>query len=135
MIQYIMQPSGSLPIKLTHNCYLYSAIGWSSLTMHRLHHWYTLIYKAILGKIPLSLFFLTRSVNKYKLQSHSHLLLTVPRIRTGDGRNSFSYSAPWSWNSLLNIFKCDDLVKLVEFKQLVDVYIIEECDCFKASCF
>lgn len=117
--------------RLTHHCDLYSAVGWSSLTLRRLKHWYTLIYKAILGKMLFYLCsFLVRSVNKYQLRSHSDLLLTVPKIRTGHGRNSFSYLAPWSWNSLLNILKCDDLVSLAEFKHLIDVYIIEECNCF-----
>ena len=106
--------------RLTHHCDLYSAVGWSSLTLRRLKHWYTLISKAMLGKMPFYLCsFLIRSVNKYQLRSHFHLLLTVPRIRTGQGRNSFSYSVPWSWNSLLNILKCDDLVSLVEFKHLI----------------
>ena len=45
------------------------------------------------------------------------------------------YLGPWSLNSLLNILKCDDLVSLVEFKHLIYVYIIEECNCFEASCF
>ena len=68
--------------RLTHHCDLYSAVGWSSLTLRRLKHWYTLIYKVILGKMPFHLCsFLVRSVNKYQLRSQSDLFLTVPKIR------------------------------------------------------
>ena len=36
----------------THHCTLYTRVGWPSLVTHRLRHWYTFIYKAILGLLP-----------------------------------------------------------------------------------
>ena len=37
---------------LTHHCTLYTRDGWPSLVTRRLRHWYTFIYKAILGLLP-----------------------------------------------------------------------------------
>ena len=37
---------------LKHHCELYSRVGWSALATRRLSHWYTFIYKALLGLLP-----------------------------------------------------------------------------------
>ena len=37
---------------LSHHCTLYSLVSWSSLSTHRLMHWYNLTYKSILGLLP-----------------------------------------------------------------------------------
>ncbi len=37
---------------LTHHCDLYERVGWPSLSMQRLQHWYIFNYKAILGLLP-----------------------------------------------------------------------------------
>lgn len=42
---------------LTHHCELYSRVGWPPLATRRLLHWYTFIYKAILGLLPYYLCF------------------------------------------------------------------------------
>uniref|UniRef100_A0A3P9K1B3 Reverse transcriptase domain-containing protein n=1 Tax=Oryzias latipes TaxID=8090 RepID=A0A3P9K1B3_ORYLA len=34
---------------MTHHCELYSRVGWPALTIRRRIHWYTFIYKALLG--------------------------------------------------------------------------------------
>ncbi|XP_013857613.1 RNA-directed DNA polymerase from mobile element jockey, partial [Austrofundulus limnaeus] len=36
----------------THHCDLYTRVGWPSLFTRRLGHWYTFIYKALLGMLP-----------------------------------------------------------------------------------
>ena len=40
---------------LTHHCTLYAKAGLPSLPVRRLSHWYTFIYKALLGKLPYSI--------------------------------------------------------------------------------
>ena len=40
----------------THHCDLYNLVDWTSLHTRRLHHWFLLIYKTILGITPLYLF-------------------------------------------------------------------------------
>ena len=54
---------------LTHHCELHSRVGWPALTTRRLCHWYTFIYKVILGLVPLSLCVLMKhkSVGPYSL--------------------------------------------------------------------
>ena len=38
-----------------HHCNLYNLVDWTSLHTRRLHHWFLLIYKSILGITPLYL--------------------------------------------------------------------------------
>ena len=58
-----------LYMTLTHHCELHSRVGWPALTTRRLCHWYTFIYKVILGLVPLSLCVLMKhkSVGPYSL--------------------------------------------------------------------
>ena len=63
---------------------------WPCVGLNTGIHWFI---RPFWLKMPFYLCsFLVRSVNKYQLRSHSDLLLKVPKIRTGHGRNSFSFS-------------------------------------------
>uniref|UniRef100_A0A8C7PVH2 Reverse transcriptase domain-containing protein n=1 Tax=Oncorhynchus mykiss TaxID=8022 RepID=A0A8C7PVH2_ONCMY len=71
---------------LTHHCTLYTRVGWPSLATHRLSHWYTFIYKAILGLLPFYLgIFIVQKCGGYSLRSLDFILLTVPNVRTEFG--------------------------------------------------
>ena len=43
--------SGHAPSPFSYTAPIYAAVGWFSLGARRLQHWYTFIYKAILGGI------------------------------------------------------------------------------------
>ena len=60
----------------THHCTLYSLTGWSSLSMRRMQHWFLLMYKAILGKLPLYICVRFAPVcDSYNLRSSAWILL------------------------------------------------------------
>jgi hypothetical protein len=66
---------------LTHHCTLYTRVRWPSLVTRRLRHWYTFIYKVILGLLPFYLgFFIVLKCGGYSLRSLDFILLTVPNV-------------------------------------------------------
>ena len=98
---------------LTHHCTLYTRVGCPSLVTRRLSHWYTFIYKAILGLLPFYFgHFLVQKCGGYSLRSLDFILLTVPNVRTEFGKRAFMYSAPSSWNALQNTFKLEEFVQI-----------------------
>lgn len=102
---------------LTHHCELYSRVGWSALATLRMCHWYTFIYKAILGLLPRYLWiFIVQKVGQYFLRSQDLFLLNVPFAHTDHGKRAFKHSAPSSWNTLQNVLKLDNLITLTAFK-------------------
>ena len=114
----------------THHCVLYSLVGWSSLSTRRFLHWYVLIYKALLGTLPLyinSKFVLAH--NSHNLRSSSWLRCIVPSVRTEAGRRSLSYFGPWSWNDLQTHLKLASLVSLQSFKCKVLELLTTVCSC------
>lgn len=118
---------------LTHHCTLYTRVGWPSLVTRRLSHWYTFIYKAILGLLPFYLcIFIVQKCGGYSLRSLDFILLTVPNVRTEFGKRAFMYSAPSSWNTLQNTFKLEELVPIGVFKSLMKDF---EADSLTCQCF
>ena len=103
---------------LTHDCNLYTRVGWSSLTMRRLKHWHILIYKAIIGALPpyLRMYIHRKCTGSYRLRSENFFLLTVPKVRTELGKRAFSYAAPQAWNLLQTELKLRELVSLNTLK-------------------
>ena len=85
----------------THHCALYASVGWSSLAMRRMQHWYILIYKAILGKLPVYICSRFASLSTPRtLRSSAWMRFQVPRVRTEAGGRSLFHFGPWSWNDL-----------------------------------
>src|SRR4029434_10933099 len=97
---------------------LYSRVGWPALATRRLCHWYSFIYKAILGLLPYNLCFLIKqkSAGKYSLRSEDCFMLTVPNARTEIGKRAFMYSAPSAWNILQKVLKRNYFSSLNAFK-------------------
>ncbi len=97
---------------LTHHCDLYERVGWPSLSMRRLQHWYIFIYKAILGLLPsyLLTYISVNNIGTYNLRSQDLFLLSVPKVRTELGKKAFKYAAPSTRNKL---------VSLVAFKRML----------------
>lgn len=119
----------------THHCTLYMRVGWPSLTLRRLSHWYLFIYKAILRQLPsyLCTFIALQYNNNYRLRSQNSVLLTVPKTRTEFGKKAFQLSAPLAWNELQRTMKLQELVSLNNFKARVKVMEENEmqvCKCF-----
>lgn len=73
---------------LTHHCELYSRVGWPALATRRLVHWFTFIYKAILGLLPsyLCIFISQKNIEQYTLRSQDFFMLSVPSARTETGK-------------------------------------------------
>ena len=115
----------------THHCTLYSLVGWSSLTLRRLQHWYILVYKIILGKLP---FYLNQKFmpleSSHNLRSHRWFQYKVPPIRTQAGKASLFYYGPWSWNDLQAKLKLETLISLNDFKLRVKEVLTAGCICF-----
>ena len=66
----------------THHCILYSLVGWTSLTSRRMLHWYTFIYKAILGDLPSYICSKFQQIqNSLNLRSNCWLRYVVPTTR------------------------------------------------------
>ena len=115
----------------THHCTLYSLVGWSSLTSRRLFHWYMLIYKAILGKLPSYIGSKFVPVqNSHNLRSSAWLRYVTPSIKSEAGKKSLSYFGPWSWNDLQTRLKLAVLIPLVSFKRIVSGSLSSQCSCF-----
>lgn len=87
---------------LTRHCELYSRVGWPPLATRRLCHWYTFIYKAILGLLPsyLCVYIIQKRNGQHFLRSQDFFMLSVPKTRTEMGKKAFLYSAPSAWNTL-----------------------------------
>lgn len=119
---------------LTHHCNLYTRVGWSSLTTRRLKHWHILIYKAILGALPLYLrmYINRKCTGSYRLRSENFFLLTVPKVRTDLGKRAFSYAAPQAWNLLQTELKLRELVSLNALKATLTDLEAGRCVC---KCF
>lgn len=110
--------TGSKP--LTHHCTLYSLVNWSSLSIRRTLHWYTFIYKSILGLLPAYLSnYLSCKQSTYSLRTHDFITYFIPVVRTEKGKRAFSYAAPSSWNSLQLSLKLSSLIPLSSFKLLL----------------
>lgn len=103
---------------LTHHCDLYLRVNWPSLAIRRQGHWYTFIYKAMLGLLPPYICTLVTRTNSgsYSLRSNDQLLLSVPLVRTELGKKAFVHSAPFSWNLLQKDWKLTELLSLNVFK-------------------
>lgn len=117
----------------THHCTLYSLVGWPSLFTRRLFHWYFLIYKIILGKLPLYLSVkFSAQTNAYNLRSLRWLHFNVPTVKKKMfGEASLAYYGPWSWNDLQNSLKLENLnTSLHVFKQRVKAMYPIVCNCF-----
>ena len=71
----------------THHCILYSLVGWTSLTSRRMLHWYTFIYKAILGDLPSYICSKFQPIqNSLNLRSNCWLRHVVPTTRSEAGK-------------------------------------------------
>ena len=78
-------------------------IGWPALSTRRLSHYCTFIYKAILGVLPsyVCSLIMRKSAGPHFLRSQDLVLLSVPNVRTEQGKKAFVYStAPTVWNTL-----------------------------------
>ena len=119
---------------LTHHCELYSRVGWPALATRRLCHWYSFIYKAILGLLPYYLCVLIKqkSAGNYSLRSQDCFMLTVPNARTEIGKRAFVYSAPSAWNILQKVLKLNDFISLNAFKLKMKKI---ETDSLRCKCF
>jgi len=85
----------------THHCKLYALVGWKSLTTLRLTHWYQLIYKSLLGKVPSYLSCLVSiALPSRILRSSRYIVLVTPKVRTAFGQKSFQFAAAKDWNEL-----------------------------------
>lgn len=120
---------------LTHHCTLYAKVGWLSLSARRLLHWYTFIYKTLIGLLPSYLCtYLTITPNLvYSLRSQDYISAPVPRTRTEFGKRAFMYSAPSTWNELQKTLKLQALVTMSDFKAHVTDFVTSElgiCKCF-----
>ncbi len=106
---------------LTHHCDLYERVGWPSLSMRRLQHWYIFIYKDILGLLQsyLLTYISVNNIGTYNLRSQDLFLLSVPKVRTELGKKAFKYAAPSTWNKLQKSMKLNKLVSLVAFKRML----------------
>lgn len=114
----------------THHCELYALVGWPSLTMRRLTHWYQLIYKSLLGKVPLYLSCLvTIAVPTRSLRSSRYIALVTPKVCTTFGRQSFQFAAANDWNGLQKTLKLETLISPVAFKLLLSEHLTDLCTC------
>lgn len=114
----------------THHCELYALVGWPSLTMRRLTHWYQLIYKSLLGKVPLYLSCLvTIAVPTRSLRSSRYIALVTPKVCTTFGRQSFQFAAANNWNGLQKTLKLKTLMSPVAFKLLLSEHLTDLCTC------
>ena len=116
---------------LTHRCDLYSLIQWPSLHIRRQIHWFSYIYKSIIGKTPPYLSSLlniaTKSLN---LRSSKYINLDLPSVRIDFGCHSFQYSAAFDWNELQKTLKLDSLISLPCLKkQLHEIVTDDVCSC------
>lgn len=119
---------------MTHHCELFSRVGWPSLVTRRQGHWYTFIFKAMLGLLPpyICTLITQRSVDSYSLRSNDQLLLSVPFARTELGKKAFVHLAPFAWNMLQKDWKLTELLSLNTFKTKLKAMETASimCNCF-----
>lgn len=74
-----------------------------------------------------------RNVDCYGLRSNDHLLLSVPCVRTEQGKRAFAYSARYTWNTLQKDLKIIELISLSDFKSRMSALetASQICNCFK----
>ena len=114
----------------THHCDLYNLVDWTSLHTRRLHHWFLLIYKSILGITPHYLSSLLHiSQPARNLRSSTFLNLSIPKARTVFGRHAFRFAAAYDWNTLQHTLKLSVLTSLSVFKQNLIHIIVDSCTC------
>jgi len=80
----------------THYYLLYTRVGWSALSAHRLKHLHVIIYKSILGLLPqyLQTYIRRKDSGSYSLRSQDLFLLTLSNIQAEMGKRTFKYAAP-----------------------------------------
>ena len=117
----------------THHCQLYSQVGWPALSSRRLSHYCIFIYKAILGVLPSYVCSLItrKSVGPHFLCLQDLVLLSVPNVRTEQGKKAFVYSAPTVWNTLQKDLGLVELISLNAFKLKMKEIDSLRCQCFK----
>ncbi len=119
---------------LTHHNEFYCQVRWPPLATLRLAHWYTFIYKVILGLLPqcLCVLITQKSVEQYSLRSQDFAMLSVPNAQTEIEKRAFRYSAPSAWTLLQNGLKLKELVSLKAFISKMKAL---EADSIRCRCF
>lgn len=115
----------------THHCALYSSVNWPSLHNRRKIHWFTFIYKTLLGHSPPYLGHLLQPKPvTYNTRSSLHLQLSIPKTNSAFGLTSFQSAATSDWNALQNILKLDKLIPISSFKTSISYLFTDICSCF-----
>lgn len=90
--------------------------------MLRFLHWYSFIYKSILGLLSLYYFsYMTRKQFSYRLLSQDFMTFNVPSVRTELGRMTCTYSTLSTWNSLQQSLKLSNLIPLGDLKLFLEL--------------
>ncbi len=114
----------------THHCALYEMVGWPSLHLRGYKHWLILVYKAIVGQLPLYMTsLLTVNSQGYNLRSSRYILLNVPLMKTEFGKTAFIYSAPTAWNEIQRSLKLTVFISINEFKLYLNQLFQIVCTC------
>lgn len=115
---------------LTHHCALYERVGWPSLHIRRNKHWLILVYKAIIGQLPLYMSSLLTVVSQeYNLRTSRYILLKIPSMKTEFGKTAFVFSAPTAWNELQKSLKLIVYISVNEFKSYLKETLQTVCTC------
>lgn len=110
--------------------FLYAAANCPSLSVHRLSHWLTIIYKSILGLLPTYLcLHMCKNLSRYGLRSQDIIQMQAPRVRTELGKKDFKFFAPSTWNDVQKDLKLSDLITMGKFKSILKDREISSCDC------
>ena len=122
-----------LPFR-THHCTLYAAVGWFSLGARRLQHWYTFIYKAILGGILPSYISSKFELNQngLNLRSNAWIRCVVPAFTSEVGKKCLAFYGPWSWNDLQKSLKLPTFISVRRFKGIIFEKLAHSCNCWDA---
>lgn len=77
---------------LTHPCELYFQVGWPPIATRRLCHWYTFIYKAILGLLPsyLCVYIIQKSNERHFLRSQGFFYALCAKDSYRNGKEGIS---------------------------------------------
>jgi len=87
-----------------------------SSPLRRYKHWLILVYKAIVGQLPLYMIsLLTVYSQGYNLRSSRYILLNVPLMKTEFRKTAFIYSAPTAWNEIQRSLKLTVFMSVNEF--------------------
>ena len=89
----------------------------------RLQHWYTFIYKAILGEILPAYISSKFQVikNGLNLRSNDWIRCVVPKFSSEVGKKCLAFNGPWVWNDLQQSLKLATLISVRRFKSLIVV--------------